>query len=184
MPKDAASRRHGPAPAPGPDAKAYSESSKPPSATPDKSCYSVASTPRAEVLARRGAAGVTPQLLDEAARLTPSSWKRWATASKPPIPTSNTQGPRRHRLASRAGALDDAGRLTFDLRKIDGRKPAGQRLLRPVPARRAGPAVQSQGTRLPLRPAAASPEQAPGGDQVLPHGRRRTTRITPPPSSP
>ncbi len=121
MPKDAPVSGMDPLLLQGLMAKSYDEANKPPPATPDKAMLQRGLDACAEVLKRRGAAGITPQLLDEAARLRPVLMEGMGNR----IEAANTylQYAQEHASSgsqAAQGALDDAGRLTFELRKLMG----------------------------------------------------------------
>ncbi|HEY8747383.1 MAG TPA: hypothetical protein VIM11_05380 [Tepidisphaeraceae bacterium] len=121
MPKDAPVAGMDPLLLQGLMAKSYDEANKPAPAMPDKIMVQRGLDACAEILRRRGAAGVTPQLLDEAARLTPVLMEAMGNR----IEAANTFLKYAQEHASTGsqaaqGALDDAGRLTFELRKLMG----------------------------------------------------------------
>src|SRR6185312_4945037 len=110
MPKDAPVSGMDPLLLQGLMAKSYDESNKPPPATPDKVMLQRGLDACAEVLKRRGAAGITPQLLDEAARLRPVLMEAMGNR----IEAANTylkyaQDNARTGSQAAQGALDDAG---------------------------------------------------------------------------
>ncbi|HXE54909.1 MAG TPA: hypothetical protein VN541_17945, partial [Tepidisphaeraceae bacterium] len=124
MPKDAPVKGMDPLLLQGIMAKAYSEAVKPPGTPMDKQVLGRGIEADAEVLRRRGAPGVTPQMLDEAQRLTPVLME--AMGSK--IEAANeylnyAQKNATLRQQAALGALEDAGRLTFELHKLNPEDP-------------------------------------------------------------
>jgi len=119
MPKDAPIQGMDPLLLQGVMARAYNEAIKPTGSFPDKQLVQRGLDACAEVVRRRGGAGFSPDLLDEAARLTPVLMEAMgnrieAAGTYLKYAQDNAVG---HTQAAQ-GALDDAGRLIFELRKL------------------------------------------------------------------
>ena len=105
-------------------AKAYNESVKPSGVITDKQVLQRGLDATTEVMSRRGAAGITPDLLDEAARLTPVLIEAMGNR----IEAANTylnyarENAVGHAQAAQ-GAVEDAGRLAFELHKLMPENP-------------------------------------------------------------
>lgn len=105
-------------------AKAYDEANKPAGAPADRQLIQRGLNAAAEVVRRRGSAGVTPQLVDDATRLTPVLMEAMGNrieAANTYLKYAQDNAPGNSKAAQ--GALDDAGRLTFELRKLMGENP-------------------------------------------------------------
>jgi tetratricopeptide (TPR) repeat protein len=119
MPKDTPIQGMDPLLLQGVMARAYNEAIKPTGSFPDKQLVQRGLDACAEVARRRGSAGFTPELVDEAARLTPVLVEAMgnrieAATAYLKYAQDNAVG---HTQAAQ-GALDDAGRLIFELRKL------------------------------------------------------------------
>lgn len=126
LPKDAPVATMDPLLLQGLMAKGYNEANKPPGATVDQSVIQRGLAAAQEVANRKPAPNLTPQMKDEASRLVPvlleAAGKKIDAAEaylKYTVDNVNS-----HRQFAE-GTLDDAGRLTFELRKTD---PQDQRV--------------------------------------------------------
>jgi tetratricopeptide (TPR) repeat protein len=105
-------------------AKAYDEANKPPGTPVDQAVIQRGLAAAQEVANRKPGAILTPQMKDEASRLTPVLME----AAGHKIDAAETflkyvqENVNVHRQYAE-GALDDAGRLTFELRKTDSTDP-------------------------------------------------------------
>jgi tetratricopeptide (TPR) repeat protein len=105
-------------------AKAYDESNKPSASTMDQAMIQRGLAAAQEVARRPTGPVLTPQMKDEALRLTPVLMEaagRKIDAAQEFLKYAQENTNTHRQLAE--GALDDAGRLTFELRKTDAQDP-------------------------------------------------------------
>jgi len=124
MPKDAPIKGMDPLLLQGVMAKAYDESSKPAGAVMDRAVLQRGLDATAEIDSRRGQPGVTPELIDQAARLTPVLMEAMGNkieAAKLYLKYAQENAVGHSQNAQ--GSLDDAGRLVFELRRTIGDNP-------------------------------------------------------------
>ena len=124
MPKDAPIKGMDPLLLQGVMAKAYDESNKPAGAVLDRAVLQRGLDATAEIDSRRGQPGVTPELTDQAVRLTPVLLEAQGNkieAAKLYLKYAQENAIGHSQNAQ--GSLDDAGRLVFELRRTIGDNP-------------------------------------------------------------